>query len=247
MQRSFRENLRITPLGLSALVIGVVIHLAGFVALSFESGSDRKVKIREAFVQYPNRREGEHSVLFKEQASLFDTAPLFLPTAWNHSFSLKEIRMQEEQTSLFDSFPAQITLDRSKWEAFSWFDEPRVDDHRGMLQSEFWDTFHYFGSSRRAEETEIGRGSWIEVISYGRATPIRIEPLPVQIREAGEGALWSPVDLRILVDRVGLIGEPFLVNSSGSDRVDETIEGYLWESAPSWGLRPGYYEIRVGP
>ena len=247
MKRSSLQNLRKARLVLVAIVVGLVVHLAVFVALSFESRSIEKEKIREAFVQYPDRREGEHSALFKEQASLFDTAPLFLPTPRNHSFSLKEIRMQEEETTLFDSFPAKITLSRPNWEAFSWFEKSEFGDHRGILRSEFWDIFHYLGSFPRSKNVEIKRGSWIEIIPYGRSTPILVEPLPIQIRQAGEGILWSPVALRILVDRIGPIGEPFLVNSSGSYRIDEAIEGYLLEAARNWGLRPGYYKVLMGP
>lgn len=230
-----------------AILLGIVVHLAVFVALSFESKSVEMEKTREAFVQYPDRRESEHSALLKEQASLFDTAPLFLPTPQNHSFSLKEIQMQEKETTLFDSFPAKITLARSNWETFSWFEEPEFSDYRGILRSEFWNIFHYLGSSPRSKEVEVKRGSLVEIIPYGRSTPILVEPLPSQIRQVGEGVLWSPVALQILVDRIGPIGAPFLVNSSGSYRIDEAIEGYLLEAARNWGLRPGYYRVLFGP
>ncbi|AWT59346.1 MAG: hypothetical protein DF168_00531 [Candidatus Moanabacter tarae] len=247
MKRNFRQNLRKARFALMAISVGLMVHLAVFVPLSFESRSVDREKIREAFVQYPDRREGEHSVLLKEQASLFDSAPLFLPTPHNHSFSLKEIRMQEEETTLFDSFPAKITLSRLNWEAFSWFEKPGVSDYRGVLRSEFWNIFHYLGSSPRSKDVETKRGSWIEIVPYGRSTPTLVEPLPIQIRQAGEGVLWSPVALRILVDRIGPIGAPLLVNSSGSYRVDEAIERYLLEAARDWGLRPGYYKVLFGP
>ncbi len=243
----FRQNLRVTPLAWVALLIGIAIHLTGFVALSIQTGSDARMRIRSAFVQYPDPGEGEHSTVFKEQAELFDTAPLFLPTSRNHSSSIRKIRLQEEQSALFDSFPAQITLDRSEWDGVSWFDDPKVSDHRGTMGSEFWNVFHRFGSSHRIEKGEDEGGSRMEVVSFGSGATLRNELLPKAIEEAGEGALWNPVTLRILIDRVGAIGEPLMVTSSGLDRVDEAVRVFLKHSATIRGLRPGYYEIRVGP
>ena len=68
-----------------ALLLGVAVHLIGFFVFRVASSSLPEREVASPFVQYVSMSDLASDLELEEQAALFDSAPLFIPTRWNAS------------------------------------------------------------------------------------------------------------------------------------------------------------------
>lgn len=189
------------------------------------------------------------SPILIEQAHLFDTEPLFLPTPWNASHYPSIDIMQWQPADPFTPYPPQF----SRTEAGFRFDgdgAPPVSNSALEIFPIFSSAFYRsFGLADEpphdAAEQPAGR---IELISIADGQTVMEISIPEDERPAGMENLWTPAEFLLQVTEVGLLGEPVLLISSNNEEIDIYLRDIihnriLRERIPP----PGIYRAVAGP
>jgi hypothetical protein len=195
-------------------------------------------------------------VISQEQASneisLFSQVPLFMPTAVNASRLELPAEIQQEPTAIFHTFEPKYTFS---------IDRPAI-----TFPEPFSDRFQMPATPAAAPligETPnifegMGRVDRLDV-----ALPARLGYLTVSDAKTGrtvlqtalstsEGRLppksWQPFQLIAEVDVGGLVEEPMVWTSSGSEEIDAFFRTFLARTFRiGKRLEPGFYRLGVGP
>ena len=181
----------------------------------------------------------------QEQAMLFDSAPLFIPTQWNVAAQTYE-RELSISNWIFDYIEPQIDLEQELKPSVGLIlavDE--VHEPMDLLASPHWSFFKGF----------VGK-------------PGRVEPMPepqpfAELRVAGDGGVQTiplgtltyegqpapePVVCWIRIAAgVAIAPEPLLGKSSGSRPFDQAVLAWLKRPATQLRLPDGYVSITVYP
>lgn len=113
VQQSNRADPRsqrvVSPLLRLALLLGVALHLAGFLLFRVISSPLPERAATPPFVQYVSADSLANDTELEEQAALFDSAPLFIPTRWNASQS-SPVYLGDAARGQFPEFEPEIDL-----------------------------------------------------------------------------------------------------------------------------------------
>ena len=188
-----------------------------------------------------------NDALLKEDATLRDPTPLFLPTEWNASndatsgdrhrdpgLSLHDfppiLRFPEAELHL--PMPAVVELPARPADAFA-TDKPAAP-------------FAGFGESDVAIAALPARAAFIEVAAAADGRLLLSQPLIDAQPPAG--ANWQPLEFLVTVDRAGVVRPAVLTESSRVAAVDAYFEDYLVAGLRlGERLAPGFYRVTVGP
>ena len=98
------KPLRISLIAQFAIIVGITIHLLGFLAFHIQTPSTESVRFSAPYVQYPSLEEKKSNQLLREQSELYDSAPLFLPTSWNYVTNVEVFSLEVDNASLFSAY-----------------------------------------------------------------------------------------------------------------------------------------------
>lgn len=244
-----RNSRHISPLLKTALLLGVLVHLTGFFIFSVISNPLPSRDESRAFISLvPTEAGGDEAELI-EQASLFDSAPLFIPGEWSSAsgvFSSKILR----DWQVFPEYEPSIELiNEVKPNRLLLPKLAAVTQPSDLLDLHFWDLLSYFGQG----ELEVEKpGSWNSVAEatvisgsdeYSSDLNIRIE-VDLPSGEFGE----SPIVFLLNMSAPGLpAGAAVLRQSSGSDDLDAAALEWLSRPETLAKLPAGFLQIRVFP
>lgn len=185
--------------------------------------------------------------LGKNEASLTDPTPLFLPTEWNagqnalpayarrepgSSFQGYPPNLKFAETELKLNLPAPITLPAQPSDALA-LDRPGA-------------TFIGLGFSDQTVAQLSPRKAFVEVLAAGNGQRVLAQSLPDASPPGG--LTWRPMEFLVAVDAMGLVGPPILTESSQVAEVDGYFQNYLVKTLHTGErLAPGFYRICVGP
>lgn len=179
---------------------------------------------------------------------LRDPVPLYLPTPLNAAqaealaegdrrepvaaFRNYPARLVFPEASLRVEFPPVVRAPANAGEA--------IDIDRGRS------AFRHLGRRQAELSPASPRLGYLEVVRAGDGGMAYAAEVPPQ--EGAPAGDWGPVSLVVAVNAAGLVGLPFVVQSSGSAQVDGWLPGYL-AGAYRLGQRlsPGIYRIYMGP
>ena len=247
MERPMWEIAGPTRLGKVVSVGGVAVILFAFLGLRIFSKSEIQIPRSAAIARVIGGDGVEVAALFQEQAELFDTAPLFLPTAWNYSGDLGDILRIDDQSALFEPFPPILSVDEETLNGIDAIEKSTVDSPRGFLEVVDWDFFHAFGERETLPRGVEERTGFLEIRGFGKEFLLRAERLPERLLREIEAPLWSPARFYLLVDSIGIVGHARMAKSTGSQIVNRALQNYLAEPFFAAGLKPGYYIVDIGP
>ena len=242
-----RSQKIISPLLCVGLLLGVALHLAGFLIFRvISSPLPDRVEARP-YVEYVSEGSLASDRELEEQAELFDSAPLFIPTHWNAS-QVTFVESGDVLREQFPEFEPKIELQRELQPSrFLVVDSAQIDDPLDLLASRFWRFFSGFAESAVpivafedqppvAEVSVVGQSSLQPisipaVLDYTTASPVA-RPVLYYIRMSGSGAALS---------------SPTLGQSSGNVAFD--LAAVKWLRTPEvQGLLPkGYLAVKVFP
>ena len=246
-----RFRLPLTPTVVCILILGVIVHLAGYLGIaSFSSPMDPVPEV-EGFVSFPQPVDDQVSPLLAEQALLFDSAPLFLPTAFNY-VGQQELRDVTDPTlgPLFADFQPELRLGKLTYDATALFKERvRYEDKDDFLELPNWEFFRDFTRGASEVQPVYPRDGFIRVVRLPSGEEIR--SFAVQAGDlAGLADItgnWSPFSFQVLVGGTGILGAPLLAGNSGFPEVHDLWRTWLGSSAFLATLESGYYRIEIGP
>jgi hypothetical protein len=234
----------LSPLLRISLILGVCVHLLGFLFFRVVSGPLSERLDREAFVQFVSPARLGLSEALEEQAALMDTAPLFIPGRWNAAHNLRA----PTRSLALQRFPfywpeidllAQLRPERSPIGETSAVEAPA-----DLLALRYWDLFSGFGE-RRSEIRELeATDSFAEIQSInGRV--YRIKPVAFGSGPRGQP---DPVTFLLRIEAGGrVVGSPSLENSSQNEAFDAAAGNWLEEAGNTADLPAGLYRIRIYP
>ena len=241
----------ISPLLRLALLLGVLVHLAGFFFFRVISNPLPTRAEESAYITLISKEtEGGKAELI-EQASLFDSAPLFIPGEWSTASGVFSSRtVQDMHMQVFPDYEPEIELlDEVRPVRMSLPRVAALERPSDLLDLRFWDLFAYFGEKEIQIEAPDPWTSVavITVLSGGGDYPEQSEVL-LEIETGLEEFGQRPVAIVLNMTAPGLpIGAPVLKQSSGSEVLDSEVLGWLGRPGTLAKLPAGLLEIRVFP
>jgi hypothetical protein len=227
-----------------ALLVGICVHLAGFLIFRVVSNPLPVRSESQPFVQYVSADTMLAGAEFEEQAALFDSSPLFIPGQWNAAHNLQP-PSRDRALHRFPAYVPKIDFTAalapgSLVAQKSYGVKAPVD----LLALQYWDLFRGFGEIEKIPTSLESVGIFAEVRTL---TGEVLRTVPVAMEQVSLQAI-QPVSYFLRVEAVGrMLGRPTLSESSGDAAFDAAAYTYLVESGFGVDLPRGVFEIRVYP
>lgn len=234
----------LSPILRISLILGVCLHLLGFLFFRVVSEPLPDRPDREAFVQFVSPARLGLSEALEEQAELMDTAPLFIPGQWNAAHNLR-VPARDQTLQRFPYYQPEIdVLAQLRPERTPIGESFDVASPSDSLALRYWDLFQGFGErSREIPEFEL-TGPFAEV-SDVRGHTVRTIPARFAWRSADQPA---PVTFTLRMETGGRVaGRPALEDSSGNEDFDAAAYGWLNNARNTADLPAGLFRIRIYP
>lgn len=249
----FLEIKKLSPALRVGLLAGVLVHVFGFFFFRVISNPLPSPEQNQPFIKYVSglREITEDGML--EQASLFDSAPLFIPGEWSSSSGILKPRIDSEW-EVFPDIPLQVDrqslLVETRPERLTLPQVAEVTKPMDLLGLQFWDVFESFGQSFN-EPLETGE-EWrslavVRVLSENSGNPPD-SSLRLEIDSALAQSAVRPMRFFVTLSAAGLLlGQPVIDQFSGSDIVDQEILQWFLRPETLARLPQGYLEVQVFP
>lgn len=242
-----RSQKVISPLLWVGLLIGVALHLAGFLVFRVTSSPLPDRGEARPYVEYVSAVSLASDLELEEQAVLFDSAPLFIPTRWNASqvISLNSDDVLREQFPEFE--PDVDLLTELQPSSFLVAQNIQVDEPIDLLASRFWRVFAGFAASAIPVEAFLDASPVAEVSVVGQtaSSPLSI---PVDLDYTTSSSVARPVVYYLRMSGSGMVvGMPTLGQSSGNQDFDSAAAAWLNRPEVFGQLPVGYLSIQVFP
>jgi hypothetical protein len=189
---------------------------------------------------------GALDTLLKQEASLNDPTPLFLPTEWNSAPDLP----QRELGGAFQGYPDELAFATDKLKLAL---PPPVavpaSPAEALVSGAPGNPLLGIGRTDASVPVLPVRGAFVEIVATGTGAPVLARALADA--RPPQAADWQPLEFIVKVDAAGLVGPPVLTSGSGAATVDAYFGGsggYLAQDLRVGELlNPGFYRISVGP
>ena len=235
----------ISPLLWASLFAGLIIHLAGFFIFEVQSNLLFSRKNSGAFIEYVPFHEVNGTDELEEQAILFDSAPLFIPTQWNAAQYLYAAWGWQMDIQ-FPQFEPEIDLVASLGsEHFPMASHVEVREPVNLLASSYWNFFESFGDSHESTFSFPDPQPFATVEQAGEGMLLELRP---QLSGDDFSDLSDPVVYYLGMASPGYaLGRPTLGKSSGNERFDRAVLNWLGRSSVLAQMPSGYLAITVYP
>lgn len=198
-------------------------------------------------------RSAEADGFLRDEASIRDLRPLFLPTPVNAR--APEPR-REAGRSLLDDDPVRLTYGEGEAGLLRWLPPVATLGGRPVERAGARQTLEAdgtdvapvgFGREGRRVVPETARGGLLEVIAAGTGERVLTAELPEALAPPA-GPTWEPLELLAIVDVAGLAAPLVVTESSRIEEVDVHFRRQLRQVFRlGERLAPGVYRVVVGP
>lgn len=227
-----------------ALLLGVCLHLMGFLVFRVISNPlPTRVESRP-FVQYVSPDTLLSGAELEEQAALFDSAPLFVPGQWNAAHNLQP-PSRDRALMRFPAYEPKIDFSAELVPSSLPVGQTyAVQEPADLLALRYWDLFQGFGQTAATQLALEATGVFAEVRSLEGKV---LSTVPVDVELLSMQAI-QPATYFLRVEAGGrAVGRPTLSTSSGDAAFDAAAYTWLAESGFAAGLPVGMFEIRIYP
>lgn len=244
-----RKSRDVAPMLRIALLLGVLVHVAGFFFFRVVSNPLPSRSDNSAYIALLPADQGDGEIELVEQASLFDSAPLFIPGKWSSASQVFPSGMTPDFRVFPDYEPSIELLEELKPMRLSLANTANVQEPIDLLNLRFWDLFDSFGEAE-TPVAELGNGKSVAAIRIlagdGDVSP-NVD-LRYEIELETESFGIRPAVYYLAMSAPGLpLDAPVLRQSSGSDDLDAVVLEWLLRPATLARLPAGYLEIRFFP
>lgn len=189
----------------------------------------------------------DEDTLLKEEATMRDPTPLFLPTRWNAGEAALPIDIRRELGTSFAGYPPKIVYGETELKLNL---PPAVVVPASSAEAFATDRplRPFAGLGQRDEPIAplAARVAFVKVSSTADGESVLAEPLD-QAAPPNESA-WQPLEFLVAVDRTGVVGPAILTESSRVPTVDSYFGEYLVNGLHiGERLAPGFYRVAIGP
>jgi hypothetical protein len=199
----------------------------------------------EAFVKIAGSDSGAEGQAMQERAEFFDPTPLFLPTARSYHQGELPLRVVGQPGQVFTDFPAKLNFAETALPEYGMMGEWGSTRMPEVLTAGNSAPLAGFGQVDRTVAPLDRRSGFLEVKSLrngslGLKEPFNVSDWPMVDH--------IPAEFVVSVSSIGMVGDPVLQISSGSDELDARVREYLLNGARiGERLSPGRYVVMIGP
>ncbi|MGJ8640355.1 MAG: hypothetical protein ACSHYA_13290 [Opitutaceae bacterium] len=235
-----------SPVLFTALLVGVLVHLAGFLLFRVESNLLPVRDQNESFVRYISQSSIEGDATLEEQSQLFDSAPLFIPTKWNAAQSVS-LMPNDRAPERFPEFEPEIDLASALNSSnLPSVEQSSIEQPIDLLKSRFWSFFESFGQTDELITPFPTVGHFAEIVIVGSTEPSLSMESPLEFTDTN--AVPEPVHLLLRVPGNGQIfGEAVVSQSSKNPAFDRAAQEWLRDPETIGKLPVGYLWIKIYP
>jgi hypothetical protein len=239
----------LSPVLRLALLLGVFVHLVGFLLFRMLSNELPMPPEKDPFVAYVPLDEEGGDLDLVEQAALFDSAPLFIPGRWSaassalpppESFGLRVFPDFEPEMTLVEDLRPQ----RIEFQSRSGVEEP-ID----LLEFQHWQLFRNFSLG---DVPTVALEDWTPVAEVrvvtgenGRTAEVLLLDLPGDLALELNGVSGPPLFSVSMAASGILLNDAILIESSGSPILDAYAREWLRDPQTLARLPAGLLEIRL--
>ncbi len=227
-------------------LLGIALHLGIWFVFQIDLEPNQPAPRQDAFIFYQSEGQKLGDDLLLRRAFLFDSEPIFLPTARNYSGPVKtDASIWEPEVDLSKPFDPDIRLDDSILLAAAQ-SKVSLGNPEEILKKMSGDFFSEFAVSKK-EWTPVERhGLYVEASDAGGNLVVKsfisLETTP------SFSLAVDPVVFSILHTPFGVGGEPLLVSPSGDEETDIYLRKILLENVrPLLQGMTGYFQVKIGP
>lgn len=234
----------LSPVLRISLLLGVILHLAGFLVFRVVSKPLPSNQESRPFVQFVSPEILTAGAELEEQAALFDTAPLFIAGEWNAAHNIAA-PIRDRGLQRFSTYQPEMDVAGALVPAgISLGQEFLVRDPVDLLDLRFWDIFKGIALSEGVVPEMEATVPFVEVRSLnGHHT--WVGPIEADIVSLSAD---QPAQYFLSVEGGGrILGRPTLSVSSGDAAFDAVAYNWIVESGLAAGLDPGHFEILLYP
>jgi hypothetical protein len=234
----------LSPVLRLSLILGICVHLLGFLFFRVVSEPLPERPDRAGFVQFVSSDGPGLSDALEEQAELMDTAPLFIPGPWNAAHNLPAPARdqalqrfpfyQPEIDVVAQLRPVRVPIGES-------FDVATPED---LLALRYWDLFKGFGERSPVIPELDSMGPFAEVSDMS-GRPLRTIPASFDWPPSVQP---DPAIFTLRIEASGrAVGAPALEQTSGSTDFDAAAYSWLSHAGVTADFQAGRYRIRIYP
>jgi len=185
--------------------------------------------------------------VLREQATLYDPTPLFLPTEWNTNQRGLPATVQHQPGQVFRPFEPKPLFGDAELSLPVGPAPGPPESPRDLLKEPSHDPFLGFGRQDREVPPLASRPGYVEVRDTATGGIVLARPLEGVLLLPAPQREWQPVEFFIAVTPAGLLGGPPPASAEGED-LDAFFRDYLAKSLHlGERLAPGVYRVVVGP
>ncbi|MFI5335288.1 MAG: hypothetical protein ACHQ5A_00780 [Opitutales bacterium] len=198
-----------------------------------------------AFVQVAGQGEGNADQVMQERAELLDPTPLFIPTGKNFGQGELPARVVRQPGQVFGDYEAKMDFSDSGLATYGAAVDPTPDSLPEVLGRGNEAPFAGFGQIDTSRSPLAIRAGMIEVKSFTDGNIVISHAISDLILPKTD---FAPAEFIVAVGNSGLLGEPVLTTSSGSEENDAVLREFL-DTGFRLGERlpPGRYVVAIGP
>jgi hypothetical protein len=237
-----------------SISVGASLLVLAAVALVFRSAVPPPVVGRTiestggiAAVELKHGGERAADSVFREETTLRDPTPLFVPTRWNAGENALTADLQREPGSSFRAYAPRFAFA----EADLALDLPpvvnvpvRPVDAFGVDKAER--PFVGFGQVDRTVPALSTRGAFVRILAAENGELLLSQAL--LDAKPSEESVWQPLEFLVAIDLSGVVRPPVLTESSRVAAVDGYFQQYLVQTLHiGERLGPGFYRVCIGP
>lgn len=233
-----------------ALTVGVLVHILGFVIFEITTETSFQVQIPEAYVGFPRMDSSANSKVLVEQALLYDSEPLFLPTNWNANPERVGRFLVVEDASPFEPFAEARMIELVTLDTYQDVSLPleTLSVPEEVLSLENPQLFAEFGQMSLPQQESSTAGLSVAIYDLSDGTVFYEAHHPAAIENLlPNWELWTVIELLVIVDASGIVGEPLVAESSGKLEIDQFLQQFCLTELGRHLTQTGYFRIYVGP
>jgi hypothetical protein len=186
--------------------------------------------------------------LMREQATLFDPTPLFLPTEWNTNQRALPAGVQHQPGQVFKPFPPSLRFGEAELSLPIGRTLEVPKSPKDLLMEPSHDPFLGFDREDRTFPPLTARAGFVEIRNAGTGEVVLSRDLEGSPALSSRPRDGPPAEFLIAITVSGLLGGPSEAAGSEAEEADAFLRDYLAKSLHlGERLPPGIYRVVVGP
>lgn len=240
-----RKLFKLNKLTLISCIISIMGFALFFLIFSLPEMSINDTKVfNKPFVSFHNLKQSNQEQVLSDQALIFDSEPIFLPSDWNSS---PKILDKEEDEPLFKNFAPHIALYDYKT-LFTGIDQGLSSlSSIDILNSRFINPFNGIGQQSVDFSPLKIRTAFVSIKSLNDFEIVQSYEIDEKPDFEISAELWTPIEFLLIVDESGPITPLLITEGSGIEEIDNFFKSYVSKQPKLNSLSAGYYEISVSP